>query len=136
MDVWQIAHVVARILFGAFFIMFGVNHLTRTRQMAEHAKTVANVPAPAIAVVVSGVMILVGGIFTLAGFHPRIGALLIFVCVLVGAFWMHQYWKVTDPMQKATESALFWKDIALAGAALFIAADPNWPWPVALGNFF
>lgn len=136
MDVWQIAHVIARVLFSALFIMSGVNHLTRTKQMAEYAKTVGKVPAPAAAVVVTGLMILVGGISTLAGYHPRIGALLIFVFLLLAAFWMHQYWKIQDPMQKVTESAHFWKDISLAGAALFIAADPNWPWPSALGNLF
>jgi hypothetical protein len=37
-------------------------------------------------------------------------------------------------MQKAGEMAQFWKNISLSGAALFIAADPNWPWPSAIGD--
>jgi len=36
-------------------------------------------------------------------------------------------------MQRASDEAHFWKDIALAGAALFIVADPRWPWPWSVG---
>ncbi len=133
MDLWHIAHVVARLLFGAFFVMSGVNHFTRTKSMAEYAKAVGNLPAPAIAVMASGVMLLAGGASIIVGFHPRVGALLLFVFLVAAAFTMHRYWLVADSMQKAGESAQFWKNISLAGAALLIAADPHWPWPYAIG---
>lgn len=134
--VWPIAHVVARILFGAYFIMSGINHFTRTKQMAEYAKAVGNVPAAPVAVMGTGLLLLLGGLSILLGYHPRIGAALLVVFLIPTAFLMHPYWKVADPMQKAGETAQFWKNITLAGAALFIMADPNWPWPAALGNVF
>ena len=136
MDVWQIAHIVARILFGAFFVMSGVNHFTRTKQMAEYAKGVGNVPAASLAVLGTGVLLLAGGASILLGYHPRIGAALLVLFLVPAAFMMHAYWKVADPMQKAGETAQFWKNISLAGAALFIAANPNWPWPASIGNLF
>jgi uncharacterized membrane protein YphA (DoxX/SURF4 family) len=134
MDIWQIAHVVARVVFSAFFVMSGVNHFTRTKQMAEYAKAVGNVPAASLAVLGTGVLLLSGGASILLGFHPRIGALLLFIFLVPTAFMMHPYWKVADPMQKAGEMAQFWKNISLSGAALFISADPNWPWPASIGN--
>jgi len=136
MDVWQIAHIVARILFGAFFVMSGVNHFTRTKQMAEYAKGVGNVPAASLAVLGTGVLLLAGGASILLGYHPRIGAALLVLFLVPAAFMMHAYWKVADPMQKAGETAQFWKNISLAGAAFFIAANPNWPWPASIGNLF
>ena len=81
-------------------------------------------------------LLLAGGLSILLGYHPRIGALLLFIFLVPTAVMMHPYWKVADPMQKAGEMAQFWKNISLSGAALFIAADPNWPWPASIGNLF
>jgi putative oxidoreductase len=136
MNVWTIAHIVARILFGAFFVMSGVNHFTRTKQMAEYARGVGNVPAASLAVLGTGVLLLAGGASILLGYHPRIGAALLVLFLVPAAFMMHAYWKVADPMQKAGETAQFWKNISLAGAALFIFGDPHWPWPASIGNLF
>jgi len=136
MDVWQIAHVLGRLLFSVLFLKSAYGHFTNVKGMAGYAKSVGNVPAPEAAVVGTGVALLLGGLSVLLGWHPRVGALLLVVFLLPTAFLMHPYWKLTDPMQRAGDSAQFWKDIALAGAALFIAADPNWPWPLALGNIF
>jgi len=133
MDVWQIALVVARIVFSAFFVMSGINHFTRMKQMAEYAKAVGNVPAAPAAVMGTGVLLLAGGLSILLGFHPRIGALLLVVFLVPTSFMMHAYWKIADPMQKAGDMAQFWKNLSLAGAALFIAADPHWPWPWTIG---
>ena len=70
MDVWQIAHVVARVVFSAFFVMSGVNHFTRTKQMAEYAKGVGNVPAASLAVLGTGVLLLAGGLSILLATTP------------------------------------------------------------------
>jgi uncharacterized membrane protein YphA (DoxX/SURF4 family) len=78
-------------------------------------------------------MMLGGGLSILLGYHPRIGAGLLILFLVPTAFIMHGYWKIQDPMQRAGDEAHFWKDIALTGAALFILADPRWPWPWALG---
>jgi uncharacterized membrane protein YphA (DoxX/SURF4 family) len=133
MDIWQILHVVARVLFSAIFLKSGYSHLTQTKMMAGYAKAVGHVPAPEVATFVTGLMLLGGGLSILTGFHPRIGAALLFAFLVPTAFLMHGYWKIQDPMQRAGDQAHFGKDIALAGAALFIMADPNWPWPWALG---
>jgi putative oxidoreductase len=133
MDVWQIAHVLARLLFSALFIKSGYAHLTKVKMMAGYAKAVGNVPAPEAATVVTGVMLLAGGLSLLLGFHPRIGAALLVLFLLPTAVIMHPYWKIQDPMQRAGDEAAFWKDISLAGAALFIIAYPGWPWPWAIG---
>lgn len=133
MDLWHIAHLIARLLFSALFLKSAYAHLTKVTMMGGYAKAVGHVPAPELATIVTGLMMLAGGLSILLGYHPRIGAALLILFLVPTAFIMHGYWKIQDPMQRAGDEAHFWKDIALAGAALFILADPRWPWPWTLG---
>jgi len=131
--VWDILHLIARVLFSVMFIRSGYRHLVQSKPLAEYAKNVGHIPAPQTAVIVSGFMLLLGGFSILLGFHPRIGATLVFVFLVVAAFAMHRYWAITDPMQRGAQDAQFWKNIALAGAMLWIMARVGWPWPWTLG---
>lgn len=133
MSFWDILHLIARLLFGWFFIVSGYRHLTMSKPMAEYAKAVGHIPMPQQAVIVSGLMLLLGGLGILLGFHPRIAAGLILVFLVVAAFTMHKFWVETDPMQRAGQDAHFWKNIALAAAMLWIMAHTGWPWPWAIG---
>ncbi len=134
MSLWDILHLIARLLIGWFFIMSGYRHLTAVKPTAEYAKAVGHIPAPQLAVIVSGLMLLLGGLGLLLGFHPRIAAALIFVFLVIAAFTMHKFWVETDPMQKAGQAAQFWKNITLAGAMLWIVANPGWPWHWTIGS--
>ena len=133
MDLWQIAHVIARLLFSALFLRSAYSHLTNVKMVGAYAKAVGHVPMPEVATIVTGFMLLVGGVSILIGFHPRVGAALLIVFLVPVAFVMHGYWRIQDPAARAGDAAHFWKDISLAGAALFILADPHWPWPWTLG---
>jgi putative oxidoreductase len=128
----EILHLVARVLLSWLFLLSGYRHLFQRKPMAEYAGS-SGVPMPVTAVVVTGLMLLAGGLSILLGWHPRIGAALIFIFLVVVAFWLHRFWSFADPMQRAMQEAHFWKNIALAGAMLWIIARTHWPWPLALG---
>jgi len=91
MDVWQIAHVLARLLFSVLFLKSAYSHLTRTKTVAGYAKAVGHVPAAEIATFVSGLMLLGGGLSILLGFHPRIGAAFLVAFLVPVALVMHCY---------------------------------------------
>jgi putative oxidoreductase len=120
MDIWVALEWVGRVVFVAFFIMAGVNHLRNTKAIAGYAGS-KGVPAPTAAAVVSGLMLLGGGILILLRWHPIVGAGLLILFLVPAAFLIHNYWTQTDPMVKAGEQAQFWKNITLAGAALLYA---------------
>ncbi len=80
------------------------------------------VPAAKLSVIVSGLMILVGGIFVALGIYADLGALLIALFLIPAALMMHTFWKETDPTAKMNETIGFFKDLSLAGAALIIYA--------------
>ncbi len=125
-------HVVGRVLFSMMFIMSGMNHLMKLNDMSAYAES-KGVPAPKALTAVSGLMIMVGGVLVLLGWHRFIGAGLIAVFLLPTAMLMHAFWKETDPAARMNEMAHFMKDMAMAGAALLIAFYSGTVWPMSLG---
>ncbi len=126
-------HLVGRILFSALFIMLGMGHFAKSKDMTAYAAA-KGVPAPKAAVSITGAMILVGGVLVLLGWHRFIGAGLIVLFTVSSAFTMHAFWKETDPATMQNEMAHFLKDLALAGGALFIAYHSGMTWPMSLGG--
>jgi putative oxidoreductase len=124
--------LIGRILYGGFFLISGINHFTK---MSSYKPYVASkgIPAPALAVVVSGLLLFLGGLSVLVGFWPYIGLLLIVVFLLGATPGMHNFWKATDPMARMNDQINFMKNVALLGAALAMAAIAQ-PWPLSLGR--
>lgn len=113
--------VIGRILFALLFINSGIAHLTKLEAMTGYAKY-KKVPAAKISVIVSGLMILVGGLYIALGIYADLGGLLIAIFLIPTAVIMHAFWKESDATAKQNESIGFFKDLALAGAALIIFA--------------
>jgi putative oxidoreductase len=120
MDLWTILAWLGRIGFSAFFISSGVSHFKNAKGIAGYAQS-KGVPAAAIGVPVSGAMLLVGGVLILFSWHAIIGAALLVLFLLPAAFMIHNYWVESDPMMRANQTAHFWKNLALAAAAVLIA---------------
>ena len=111
--------LIGRILFSAIFIGSGVQHITRVAMMSPHAAA-RGVPAPNLTVRLGGAMVFIGGISVLLGAYARIGAAMLVLFLIPTAIVMHNYWTLSDPVARANDQAHFFKDLALAGAALLI----------------
>ena len=111
--------VIARVLFALLFISSGLSHLTKVEAMSGYAQF-KKVPAPKLAVIVTGLMIILGGLYVALGVYADLGALLLAIFLLLTAFMMHNFWTITDPQAKQGETINFFKNLSLAGAALII----------------
>ena len=134
MNAWIL--LLGRVVFSLFFIMSGYGHLTKTGMMAQYAGS-QGVPAPKLAVAVTGLMLVGGGLSILVGFEPRIGALLLVAFLVPTAVIMHRFWGVADAMMAQNQSIHFWKNMTLAGAALIIyyfATTYPEAWPYSVGR--
>ena len=80
------------------------------------------VPAAKLAVPLSGLMIILGGVSIVLGLWIDLGALLLAIFLILTAFMMHNFWTIEDANQKMTETVSFFKNLSLAGAALIIFA--------------
>lgn len=115
----QYAVLLGRILFSILFIMSGLNHLTKLSAMSQYAAS-QGVPAATVATVVTGLMILLGGLSVLLGYKAKIGAALLVIFLIPTAFMMHAFWGIEDQMMAQNQMAHFLKNLSLAGAALLI----------------
>ena len=131
-ETFDIVFLIGRIITGGFFLMNALNHFTRTSMMAGYAKA-KGTPAAKASVAGSGVLLLLGGVSLLLGYHPTIGAALLVIFLLGVSFKIHNYWAVTEPQQKMSEQVNFMKNMALLGFLLMTAAIPR-PWPISLGR--
>jgi uncharacterized membrane protein YphA (DoxX/SURF4 family) len=113
--------VIGRVLFALIFINSGIAHLTKLEAMTGYAKY-KKVPAAKLSVIVSGLMILVGGLYIALGIYADLGALLIAIFLIPTALLMHAFWKESDATAKQNEINNFFKNISMAGAALIIFA--------------
>ena len=117
----DIVLIIGRVLFALLFISSGVSHLTKLEAMTGYAQY-KKVTAAKFGVVLSGLMILVGGLYIAFGVYADLGALLIALFLIPTSFLTHAFWKETDATAKQNESISFFKNLALAGAALIIFA--------------
>ncbi|MFO0196810.1 MAG: DoxX family protein [Clavibacter sp.] len=115
----DIVLIVGRVLFSLLFISSGVAHLTKLQAMTGYAQY-KKVPAAKLSVIVTGLMLIIGGLYVALGIYADLGALLLTIFLLLSAFKMHDFWNVTDAQAKQSEMTSFMKNLALAGASLII----------------
>jgi uncharacterized membrane protein YphA (DoxX/SURF4 family) len=113
--------LIGRILFVALFAVSAMAHFGRTAAMAGYAQS-RGVPSARIAVLAGGVLLALGAISVLLGIWADLGALLLVVFLVPTAVLMHGFWTESDSQAKMTEQVQFFKDLALAGAALMLFA--------------
>ena len=115
----DIVLIIGRVLFSLLFISSGVAHLTKLQAMTGYAQY-KKVPAAKLSVIVTGLMLIIGGLYVALGIYADLGALLLAIFLLLSAFKMHDFWTVTDAQAKQSEMTSFMKNLALAGASLII----------------
>ena len=113
--------LIGRILFGGFFLMSGINHFAKLEAMTGYAKY-KKLPAAKLGVLISGLMLVIGGLYIVLGYYADLGALLLAIFLVLAAVIFHNFWAETDATAKQTEMMAFMKDIALAGGALIVFA--------------
>ena len=126
--------VVGRILYGGFFVLGGLNHFQHLDMMSGFVSS-KGVPAPKAAVALSGLLIIVGGLSVIVGYHVWIGLACIMLFLVPVTLLMHNYWVEKDMMQRINQRVNFQKNVALLGAALMMLMIPK-PWPLGVVLMF
>lgn len=115
----DVLFLIGRILFGVLFLGSSIAHLTQSAGMGAYAESRGVKPGQP-AVIVSGLMLLVGAVLVILGIWIDLGAILIGLFLLSAAFLMHAFWKEEDAQAKQMEMIQFQKDIGLLGASLIL----------------
>lgn len=110
--------LTGRILFSAIFLLSASGHFSEASISFAAAK---GLPLASVLVPLSGIVEFVGALSIITGYKSRYGAWLLILFMLPVTFVMHNFWTLTDPMQKQMDMAMFMKNISITGAALIIA---------------
>src|SRR6266568_2324874 len=110
--------LLGRLLFVLIFLMAGPNHFSK--QTIAFAAS-QGVPLASIAVPLSGVLALAGGLSILLGYRAKLGAWLIALFLVPVTLMMHKFWTVQDPMMAQIQMILFMKNVSMLGGALLIS---------------
>lgn len=113
----DVALLVGRILFGGFFVMGGVMHFMKMKDMTEMTR-MRGVPMPGLAVIGTGIVVLLAGLGVVFGVYQSVSLLAIAAFLVVITPIMHPFWSDTDPMMKMVNMQMFLKNMALLGASL------------------
>jgi uncharacterized membrane protein YphA (DoxX/SURF4 family) len=111
--------IVGRILFSLIFLSSGINHLTKVEAMTGYAKY-KKLPAAKLGVVLSGIVLILASLMVIFGYYMDIAGEALAVFLVLTSFIFHTFWSETDATAKMNETIAFFKDLALAGAALII----------------
>ena len=116
--------LLGRIFYSAIFIMTGPNHF---RAETIGFAAAQGVPLASIAVPLSGIIALLGGLSIALGYRAKLGAWLIVLFLIPVTLMLHRFWGLSDPQFAALQQAMFMKNLAMLGAALIIARVGSGP---------
>lgn len=111
--------VIGRILAVLVFIGSGLGHLT-DKNMVGYAQF-KKIPSAALAVRLSGVLLLAGAAGIVLGIWGDLAAILSALLVLIMTITMHNFWTLEDAQAKQMDMIMFMKNIAMIGGLLVIA---------------
>lgn len=117
--------LLGRLFFALIFVMAGLNHFSG--QTIAYAAS-QGVPLAKVAVPLSGVIAVVGGLSILLGYRAKLGAWLIALFLIGVTPMLHNFWAVTDPMMRQMQMVMFMKNLSMLGGALLISQFGPGPW--------
>ncbi len=126
----QTAFLIGRVVLGLYYLFNALNHFTQVPMMSQYAAS-KGVPLPEVAVLVTGLLLLVGGLSILTGYKPTIGVAALVLFLLPVSFIMHNFWAETEQMTQMMHMVNFLKNLGLVGSALMFLAIPQ-PWPLSV----
>lgn len=108
---------LGRLLFSLIFLLAAPGHFTG--QGIGYAAS-QGVPLANVLVPFTGVLLILGGLSVLLGFHARAGAALLALFLVPVTLVMHAFWALDDPGAAQVQQIMFMKNLALLGAALLL----------------
>ena len=112
--------LIGRIRLAVLFVPAGFGKIAGFSGTVGYA-TAMGLPLPTVGVAIALVIELFGGLALLIGYRARLAAIALAVFTLVASVFFHAYWAVPAE-QQMVQQLLFFKNIAVVGGLLAIAA--------------
>lgn len=120
--------LAGRILMAALFLPAGIAKLSGFAGTVGYIAS-AGLPLPEVGAALALTVEILGGIALLIGFGARPAALVLAAFTLAASYFFHAFWAVPADQQFVTQ-LLFFKNIAVTGGLLTIAAFGAGAWSI------
>ena len=120
--------LAGRILMAALFLPAGIAKLSGFAGTVGYIASVG-LPLPEVGAALALTVEILGGIALLIGFGARPAALVLAAFTLAASYFFHAFWAVPADQQFVTQ-LLFFKNIAVTGGLLTIAAFGAGAWSI------
>lgn len=120
--------LAGRLLLAALFLPAGLSKLTGFSGTVGYISSVG-LPLPEVGAALAVVVEIAGGLALVAGFGTRIAALALAVFTVTASVFFHAYWSVPAE-QQMIQQLLFYKNIAVVGGLLTLAAWGAGAWSI------
>ena len=118
--------LTSRLLLAALFLPAGIGKLTGFSGTVGYIASVG-LPLPTLGAALALAVETLGSLALLAGFGTRSAALVLALFTLVASFFFHNYWGAAAD-QAFVQQLLFFKNIAVVGGLLVLAANGAGGW--------
>lgn len=123
---------IARLLFIALFLPAGIGKLTGFSGTVGYIASVG-LPLPTVGAVLALLVEILGSLALLFGLGTRFAALILAGFTLVASFFFHNFWGVPAD-QAFVQQLMFFKNIAVVGGLLVLAANGAGAWSLDARN--
>ena len=113
----KVSVLLGRVLYSLIFIMASLGHFS---QGTINYAAAQGVPLAAVAVPVSGILALLGGLSVALGYEAKWGAGLLVLFLLPVTIMLHNFWAIQDPVMAQMHQVMFLKNVSMLGGALLI----------------
>jgi putative oxidoreductase len=126
-NIQGIVAVLGRVLLSASFLLSPVGN--KIPNFAAVAQMMGSVGVPIPEVMLAGAIafLIAGSLSVILGLHARIGASLLIVFLVLATYYFHPFWRL-EGAEQLQQNIQFMKNLALAGAMLFIVANGSGAW--------
>jgi putative oxidoreductase len=109
--------LVGRLLYSLIFLLASLGHFSQGT--ISHAAA-QGVPLATVAVPLSGILALLGGLSVALGYKAKWGAGLLALFLLPVTIMLHNFWAIHDPVTAQVHQVMFLKNVSMLGGALLI----------------
>ncbi len=123
--------LVGRLVFGWFFLSQAIAY-GGDWEGTITLMTFRGIPGAAFILAVVLLLLVMGSLSLIFGYHARYGALVLFTITIIAMVSLHSYWLIPDASTRAAEHQLFACYAAIAGGLLMLIGLG--PGPMAVDN--
>lgn len=118
--------LIGRLLLALLFLPAGISKIGGFAGTVGYIAS-KGLPMPSVAAVIAIVVEVGGSLALIAGFGTRWAALALAAFTFVASFFFHNYWSMA-PAQVMVQQLMFFKNIAVVGGLLVLAAHGAGAW--------